>query len=71
MLTCDAELTASAPAADSIADCAAPEPEHRQQVARSLVPLVVDVGIPVGSYYLLHSGLDSPSVTSARAARSA
>jgi hypothetical protein len=61
MLTCDAELTASAPAADSTAnisaDCAAPEPEHRQQVARSLVPLVVDVGIPVGSYYLLHSGL--------------
>jgi hypothetical protein len=57
MLTCDAELTASAPAADSIADFSAPEPEHRQQVARSLVPLVVDVGIPVGSYYLLHSGL--------------
>jgi len=30
---------------------------HAEPAARSLVPLVVDVGIPVGSYYLLHAGL--------------
>lgn len=65
MLTCDAELTARASARASVsvsagasaADSSAPEPDHRQQVARSLVPMVVDVGIPVGSYYLLHAGL--------------
>src|ERR1700722_424623 len=53
MLTCDADLAAS----DSAARSSAPEPDQRRQVARSLVPLVVDVGIPVGSYYLLHAGL--------------
>ncbi|MGH3393552.1 MAG: VC0807 family protein [Streptosporangiaceae bacterium] len=53
MLTCDAELAAG----DSAADSSATEPDHRQRVARSLVPLVIDVGIPVGSYYLLHAGL--------------
>ena len=30
---------------------------HAEPPARSLVPLVVDVGIPAGSYYLLHAGL--------------
>ena len=53
MLTCDADLAVS----DSAARSSAPEPDQRRQVARSLVPLVVDVGIPVGSYYLLHAGL--------------
>ncbi len=53
MLTCDADLAVS----DSAARSSAPEPDQRRQVARSLVPLVVDVGVPVGSYYLLHAGL--------------
>ena len=53
MLTCDGDLAVS----DSAARSSAPEPDQRRQVARSLVPLVVDVGVPVGSYYLLHAGL--------------
>src|SRR6202012_5216713 len=34
-----------------------PSSEQHPGVARSLLPLLVDVGIPVGSYYLLRDGL--------------
>jgi hypothetical protein len=45
MLTCEIE--------------ARPAAEHGpgRMVARALAPLVIDVGIPVGSYYVLHAGL--------------
>lgn len=52
MLTCDAEL----PATESIPVSSA-EDQPGRTAARSLAPLLVDIGIPVGSYYLLRDGL--------------
>ena len=57
MLTCNPATPA--PAADP---APAPEPGHTAEpgpgrmVARALAPLAIDVVIPVGSYYVLHSG---------------
>jgi hypothetical protein len=36
---------------------AAPVPDRRPGIASSLRPLAIDVALPVGTYYLLHSGL--------------
>ncbi len=52
MLTCDAELPATQPAPVS-----SPENQPGPTTARALAPLLIDIGIPVGSYYLLHAGL--------------
>jgi hypothetical protein len=52
MLTCDAELSATQPV-----PVVPPANQPGQGAARALAPLLIDIGIPVGSYYLLHAGL--------------
>lgn len=57
MLTCDAEMPATQPVPVSPPENQPVKNEPGQAVARTLAPLLIDVGIPVGSYYLLHAGL--------------
>src|SRR5690349_9352529 len=50
--------TASAPAHRDQAPADRAPADHRPDMAAALRPLVIDVGIPVGSYYVMRDAFD-------------